>query len=114
MPVWRIVYFPRSGERHSPEDYIEGLSHLSEKALIRRRLETLSELQIGDWPEGWVKVHTGDIRQLYVGPNRILFCLDHRTIVVLHAFRKSGHKTGSKDTRRAINHYNRYIELKEG
>lgn len=112
MPVWNIEFFPPSGERHSPYDYIIGLSDPNERDLIRHRLETLSKLQIEDWP--WVKKHTGDIRQLDADPNRVMFCLDQRTIVVLHVFRKTGQKTRRKDKNGAMIHYDRYIEQQKG
>jgi phage-related protein len=110
MSIWDIVFFPPSSERYSPYDYITGLSDPAESRKIRHRLEALGELEIGDWPSQWVKIHTGDIWQLKADPHRVMFCLDHRTIVVLHAFRKVGQRTRRKDVQRAMIHYNMYIE----
>jgi phage-related protein len=112
MPIWRITYYPPPGEHDSPYDYILGLSNPNERTLIPRRLDILADRQIEDWI--WVKKHTGDIRQLDVDPNRVLFCLDQRTIVVLHVCRKKGQKTRPKDTKRAIIHYDEYWQQKKG
>ena len=114
MSTWHIIFFPPSGERHSPYDCILDLSDKSEKAKIIHRLKTLSEIEIGDWPNTWIHKLTDKIYQLTAGQVRIMYCLDYDTIVVLHVCRKVKRKTLPKDIARAEAHYDRYMSQKKG
>ncbi len=114
MPIWDIEFFPPSGERDSPYDYILALSDNVEKVQIRRRLNTLRELELGEWSHRWVHKITTDIWQLTAGNNRLMYFLDGRTIVVLHACRKVKGKTRRQDKERAIIHYDEYMAQKKG
>jgi len=109
---WKVDFFPPSGEDDSPYDYILGLSSKKEQGQIFHRLETMSKLEMADWPS--LKVHkiVDKIFQLPAGANRALFCLDSGTIVVLHACRKAGRKTKPADIQRAQIHYAEYMSQK--
>jgi phage-related protein len=111
---WQIDFFPPSGESNSPYDYIRDLPNASEKAQIIHRLETISELEIGDWPHPWIHKLAGKIFQLSAGDNRVMFCLVARTIVVLHACRKVGRRTKRADIQRAQIHYDEYMSQIQG
>jgi putative component of toxin-antitoxin plasmid stabilization module len=113
MSIWRIIFFPPSGERYSPYDYVRDLSNPAEKAQIALRLETLSKLALGDWPHTWIHKITDNIFQLTAGNHRLMYCLDEGTIVILHACRKVSQKTRSKDIKRATTNYHRYMFSKE-
>ncbi len=78
------------------------------------RLETLSKLEVGEWPHTWIHKIAGAIFQLAAGNQRIMYCLDAKTIVVLHACRKVKQKTLRKDINRAEIHYNKYMSQKKG
>ena len=112
MPKWTVTFFPPSGERFAPEDYIVNLSDKSEKTQIIKRLESLRQLDIADWPHTWYHKLTGKIYQLTVGDNRLMYCLDEGKIVVLHVCRKVKKRTHKKDRKRAKIHYDRYMERK--
>ena len=114
MSTWQIVFFPPTGERDSPYDYILSLSDESEKASVIHRLKTLRKLEIGDWPNTWIHKLTDKIYQLTAGHIRLMYCLDYGTIVVLHACRKVKRKTLRKDIARAEAHYDRYMSQKKG
>jgi phage-related protein len=110
----RIEFFPPAGKRHSPFDYISNLSNNAQRAQIVHRLDTLKKLEIGDWPHTWIHKIRGAIYQLTAGDHRIMFCLDNKTIVVLHICRKVKQKTRRKDIKRAEIHYNEYVTQKKG
>ena len=114
MPIWDIRFYPPSNEQHSPYDYILTLPSPDEKAHILRRLDTLRKLELGEWPHTWIHKIGDEIWQLTAGSNRIMYCLDEKTLVVLHACRKKGQKTRPQDIQRAEIHYAEYMAQKRG
>ncbi len=114
MPVWEIEFHPPQDQHHSPFDYIINLSSSSDKAAIEHRLTNLAERELADWPHTWVHKIVDDIFQLTVNNHRLLYCLDGKKIVILHACRKVKQKTKQKDINRAITNYNNYFEKKKG
>jgi len=113
MHPWTILFFPRSGDQHAPLDYIRQLTG-EEQNIIRQKLEVLRELEFPQWrATNWVKQHTGDIWQLRCGDHRLLFVLDGKQIVVVHAFRKKTEKTETRHIRRAIANYQSYREQRD-
>ena len=112
MSVWSVVFYPKSGERHSPYDFIKSIPNKDDQVRITRWLVQLSQSEYGDWP--FTKIHklTGKIFQLTVGKYRVMYTLDDRVIVVLHCCRKVSRKTKPKDLQRAEKNYEAYFATK--
>ena len=106
MARWNIIFFPPSGARHSPVDTLKSIAQSSAQALIMRRLGTIGQLEIGDWPH-WVKM-VSHIHQLTAGDYRVYFGLVERTIVVCHICRKVGQKAKKSDLGTATANLNNY------
>lgn len=111
MAFWQIVFYPPKGERRSAYDFILSLPAV-EQAAVTHRLGTMRSFHFADWPGGWFNQLEGKVFELYVDQYRIAFCLDDRTIVVLHAFEEDRQRTHPRDLDTAIRHYNRYLESK--
>ena len=109
MYIWKIDFFPPSGERSSPFDFVNGLSRESDAAAVIHRLESMRKMEMVDWPSAWVHKLVGKIYQLTAGAFRLMYCLDQGTIVVLYACRKKGRRTNPQDLERAEIHYRRYF-----
>ena len=110
--VWQIIFFPSSGERNSPQDFILDLNP-KEQASILRNLKSLSMRDFASWREfRWLKKFKGEIYQITAGPYRLMCCLDGHMIVVVHAFRKKTQKTPKKEISRAESHCQKYRESK--
>lgn len=108
MALWRIVFYPRSGDRHSPYDYLRDLPDVKAEAQIVHRLKTISELPLADWPN-WTHHIVDKIYQLTSGAYRVMYFFDGFDIMIVHAFRKKSRKTPSVDVNRALAHYERYF-----
>ena len=107
--VWQILFFPPRGERNSPIDFIKDLNQSSVQASILHKLQSLSERDFAGWREfRWFKKFKGEIYQITEGSYRVMCCLDDRTIVVVHAFRKKTQQTKKKDINRAQSHCHKY------
>ncbi len=107
MPIWEIIFFPSSGSRYSPEDYIYSLNSKPEIAQIQHRLKSLSELEIAQWPSLWIKpIHR--LYQLKADAHRLYFGIDKRKLVVCHACRKVAQKALQADLERAEINFNNY------
>lgn len=114
MSLWIVLFYPKSGDKHSPADYINNIiPRPADRASIVDWLIKLSEREIGDWPNTRIHKITHDIWQLTVGNYRVSFVLDSRFIVVLHCCRKRGQRTHTKDKRRAELNYESYLASKE-
>ena len=109
MAIWNIVFYPSSGSRHSPHDYIGSLSKKNEIALIYRRLKTIQELPMEEWPSKWIK-KIGSTYQLAADNQRVYFGLEEKTIVVCYACRKVSQKARKEDLRRAEENFKSYHE----
>ena len=110
---WEIKFFPPSGEKHSPGDFIKTIANRTEATIIERRLETIRELELVDWPSAWVKKVAG-IYQLKAGDHRVYFDLDGRTIIVVcHVCRKVSQRAKEKDIGRAKANLKSYYQGKE-
>ena len=107
MSIWEIVFFPSSGSRYSPEDYIYSLNSKQELVQIQHRLNSLSELEIAQWPGLWIKPIRG-LYQLKAGDHRLYFGIDKRKLVVCHACRKVAQKALQADLERAKINFNNY------
>jgi len=114
MPVWQIEFYPSPEEDKSPFDYIRDLPDDADTAAIRHRLKIMSQLELADWPHIWIHKIIDDIYQLTVHNHRLLYCLDGRKIVILHACRKVKQRTLKKDKDRAVINYNNYFSKKKG
>jgi len=114
MRIWDIIFFPPSGESHSPYNKFLNWPDKRERAQVVHRLETLRELEIGYWPQTWIHKITGKIFQLSANKCRVMFCLDGKKIVVLHICKKVSQKTRRGDVNRAETHYNEYMLQKKG
>jgi hypothetical protein len=114
MPVWQIEFYPSSEEHNSPYDYIENLSNKADTSAIEHRLSNLAQRELADWPHTWVHKITDKIFQLTVRNHRLLYCLDGRKIVILHACRKVKAKTLKKDIQRAEINYDSYFSTMKG
>jgi len=112
MAIWNILFHPTSDNRNAPFDYIQQIPNEAQQTTIINRLQELARRDIADWPHTWVHKITGDLFQLTVGSHRLLYCLEGKNIVILHAFRKQTQKTPKKEIKRAINNYHRYFSSK--
>jgi phage-related protein len=106
MAKWEIVFFPSAGERYSPIDALKGLPRPNDKALIIRRLELISELEMGEWPY-WVKI-VDKHYQVTAGDYRVYFGIIGRRIVICHICRKVSQKALKSDLDRARLNFNNY------
>lgn len=114
MSLWDVRFFPPSGNRNSPEDYIYKVIPLeADQVSIVRWLQILSHREISDWPNTKIHKLTGDIFQLTVGKYRLSFVLDVRRIIVLHCCPKKGQKTKKIDLQRAELNYKDYLASRE-
>ena len=108
MVKWEKVFFPPAGERHSPIDALKDIPRPNAKALIKRRLDLISELEIGDWPY-WVKI-VDNHYQVTAGDYRVYFGLIGRKMVICHICRKVSQKALKSDLDRARINFNDYKE----
>ncbi|MBN2549399.1 MAG: hypothetical protein JXB15_09595 [Anaerolineales bacterium] len=110
---WEIKYYPPSGERYSPKDFIQSITNPGEVNIIGRRLETISQLETYEWPTKWIKSIEG-IYQLTAGDHRLYFDLDgNRIIIVCYVCRKVRQKALKSDLVHAKNNLANYYKLKE-
>lgn len=111
--LWQIEFFPSEDDRDSPFNYIAGLSNESDQDAIMHRLkDILGKRPKSDWPHTFVHKIEGDIYQLTAGQHRLLFVLDDKKILILHACRKQKKKLLKKDKKRAILNYHKYLDQK--
>ena len=111
---WEITYYPPSGHRHSPTDYIQSLTNPVEVNIIKRRLETIAQLETHEWPSGWIKLIIKGVYQLTAGNHRIYFSLDgNKIIVVCYACRKVSQKALKSDLERAEANWASYCKSRE-
>jgi len=110
MTYWRVKFFPPSGERNSPHDYVVNLADENDRAMILLRLERMQQHRKVDWPPAWINHMGGKIWELYARGHRLMYCLDSGTIVILHACKKVSNKTRERDLNIAKNHLARYLD----
>lgn len=108
--IWTIKFFPPKDEKNAPFTYVLSLANKKEQAQLIHRLETIAKLERVDWPSKWYHGIQDNILQLSAGKSRLLFVLDNRNIIIVHAFRKKSQKTRKRDIERAILNYNHYME----
>lgn len=113
MAIWKIEFYPKSGHRHSPRDFITSLTENSKKAQIAHRLNFMRDYEIRDWPQGWTKKLDQNLFQLRAGDIRLMFCFDGRKIIITHARRKVSQKTLKRDLVRAKANCEDYFSDKE-
>lgn len=107
MLAWKVGYFPATGERNSPVDYIQRLTNYHEVAIIKHRIDVIRQLPIEDWPVTWIKRIQG-LYQLNAGAHRIYFDVDTDTLVILYICRKVSQKAKKQDLLRAMANQKRY------
>jgi phage-related protein len=113
MPNWKIVFYPEPGENYSPFDYIYQIDDPDEKAEIIHRLEFMRNHEMAEWPHTWTKQIWGKVFELKTKNYRIMYFLEAKNIVLLHACRKGKQKTDKLDSNRAIEHYQNYLANKD-
>ena len=96
MKIKEIEFFPKEGERNSPEDSLQNICSEDEQASILGKLEKLLEIPKNNWPYKWSKP-VKEFNQLTQGDFRTLYKIVQEKIIVLHIFRKVGNKTKKKD-----------------
>ena len=111
MGKWEIVFYPPEGEKHSPIDILKHIPRPSDQALITRRLDLISDLEMGDWPH-WVKM-VESLYQVTAGDYRVYFDLDGKKMIICHICRKVSQKALKSDLDRARNNFNNYRGSKE-
>ena len=100
MAVWTVVFFPPSGHKYSPEDFVLSIDRKADIASIKLRLETIAKLEIVNWPNGWIERYE-KLYQLKAGDYRLYLGIDGRKIVVCHICRKVSQKAKREDIDRA-------------
>jgi phage-related protein len=108
MVIWEKIFYPPAGEKHSPVDVLRISVPVNVQALIKRKLITLSELEIGDWPY-WVKM-VNKMYQVKANDYRVYFGLISKQMIICHICRKVGRKANPRDLERARRNFNDYIE----
>ena len=112
MQRWNIIFYPAYGTRHSPENFLRGLS-VSDVASIEEKLRAISELEASQWPPKWVKRIQG-IYQLRSGDFRLYFDIDGYTIIVVcHICRKVSQQARPEDIDRAKTNLKHYFETRK-
>jgi len=86
MLQWKLRFEPPPGDRKSPSDYIEGLDHPKDKAIIYEHLKMLRNLEPKDWSIKPIKRRNLKIYQLTAGNFRIYLDYADDTIVVFHVY----------------------------
>jgi hypothetical protein len=107
MAIWTVVFFPPSSNKYSPEDFVLSIDRKADIANIKLRLDTLSKLEIVNWPTGWIERYE-KLYQLKAGDYRLYLGLDGRKIVVCHACRKVSMKAKRADIDRAKLNFQNY------
>ena len=113
MAKWKIEFYPKSGHRNSPRDFITSRIDENERAQFAHRLNVMRDYEIVDWPKGWTKKLEQHIYQLKAGNIRLMFCFDGRKIIIAHACRKVSRRTLERDLERAKFNCNEYFAGKE-
>jgi phage-related protein len=111
MAKWEIVFFPSSGEKHSPIDALKNIPRPNDKVKIMRQIELISDLETGDWPH-WVKMVDKNY-QVTAGDYRVYFNLSGRKMVICHICRKVSQKALKSDLDRARINFINYQESEE-
>ncbi len=96
MPTWQIKFCPPEGEKKSPFTEILEINDPDERAIIFRRLVTIGQLEINEWPHTWVK-QIGDTYQLTAGNYRLYFGIYRGRILVCYVCRKVSQQARQKD-----------------
>lgn len=108
MVKWKIYFFPPPSEKHSPYDALLHIDQTEDKALIKQRLEVISQLDPWNWPH-WVKL-VNKIYQLTANDYRVYFDFIDSNIIVCHICRKVSQKALSGDLARARKNLDEYKE----
>ncbi len=111
-PIYDLEFFPGSGQKYSPADFIEGLTNKTEVAIIERRLGLLMNHPQMEWGH-YVEITKIDenLLQITAGSHRFYCCVDDNTIIVFYICRKVSQKALRQDLKRAG--INRDLYLKE-
>jgi hypothetical protein len=100
----------------SPEEFLDVLTANSpqESAIIDRRLDSLRDLPLQNWPPKWVKQINKNSYQLTAADHRVYLGIYERKLVVFFICRKVGNKAKPKDIKRARLNQEAYEKWIEG
>ena len=90
------------------EDYIKGLSRISEREQIYQYFERQKELSHRLKEPVSKALHDG-INEIRPGPHRFLFFYQAHQIIVVHAFRKKTRATPLREIEAAVKRKGRYL-----
>jgi phage-related protein len=113
MPIWTIVDYPKSGENNSPLDYVDKINELDEKDDILERLSFMRDHEFAQWPKSWTFHVWEKVYEIKTKNYRVMYFLENKNIVILHACRKVKQKAKKIDLDRVKNHYHRYLDEKD-
>jgi phage-related protein len=105
-----IFFFPRTGERNSPKDFMDLKCSNEEIANINGKLRKLLSMPAAERPRKWAK-KVNDFRQLTQGDFRVLWKELEIGIIVFHVCRKVTQKTKAQDLLIAEVNFNNYLIL---
>lgn len=108
--VYKIRFFPNSGDRYSTVDFIDRINNDSEKARIRFVLGQLSDHNKMKWGQ-YVKIEIiNGHNQITAGSHRLYCVIDGNLLVVYYICRKRGRKANRQDIDRATRNLNMYYK----
>lgn len=109
--IYQIRFYPESGGRFSPVDFIQSLTNTNEVAVIKRQLETISCFYPQYWGQyGKIEKVVKDLYQITAGNHRLYCLIDGEYIVVVFICRKVGRKARRQDLDRAVINQRRYLD----
>jgi phage-related protein len=108
MLLWKLVFYPKSGEKNSPVDRMnERDCSQKERASINAKLIQMQSMRKVDWPYNWAKP-IEELLELKQGDFRVFHQLVEDTIVVCHVCRKVSNKAKKQEIEIARTNLNDY------
>jgi len=109
--IYKVIFYPNSGNRLSPYDFLIKLKNPGDKARVLRHLGTICDF----YPQYWqdhtnIKLIADGLYQLTSGSIRSYVCIDRYMLVVVYMCRRVSNKTRPIDKERAIGNMVRYFQ----
>ena len=116
MRIWDLFYCGSDIVNESPEDFLDVLTVNApqESAIIDRRLDSLRDMPLQNWPPKWIERISKNRYQLKAADHRVYFGIYEKKLVVFYICRKVANKAKRIDLIRAGLNQEAYEKWAEG